>query len=130
MLEDWRGGLTGGVAGIGGVVSGIGGVVVVLSVVGLDKLKLDDPVGAISVHGTAGIWGIFAVLLSNDEATFMGQLIGAAATFAWMFIASFIVLFIIKKVIGIRVSEHEEMVGMDVEECGMSAYPEFVPPKD
>ena len=117
-------------AGLSTIIGGIGGVVVVLSVVGLDKLKLDDPVGAISVHGTAGIWGIFAVLLSNDEATFMGQLIGAAATFAWMFIASFIVLFIIKKVIGIRVSEHEEMVGMDVEECGMSAYPEFVPPKD
>jgi len=117
-------------AGMSTIIGGIGGVVVVLSVVALDKLKLDDPVGAISVHGAAGVWGIFAVLLSNDKATFMGQLIGAAVTFAWMFIASFIVLFVIKKTIGIRVSEHEELIGMDVEECGMSAYPEFVQPKD
>ena len=101
-----------------------------LSVVALDKLKLDDPVGAISVHGTAGIWGIFAVLLSNEDATFMGQLIGTVATFAWMFIASFVVLLIIKKTIGLRVSEHEELVGMDMEECGMSAYPEFVQGRD
>ncbi len=117
-------------AGLSTIIGGIGGIVVVLSVVALDKLKLDDPVGAISVHGTAGIWGIFAVLLSNEDATFIGQLIGTVATFAWMFIASFIVLLIIKKTIGLRVSEHEELVGMDMEECGMSAYPEFVQGRD
>ena len=117
-------------AGLSTIIGGIGGIVVVLSVVALDKLKLDDPVGAISVHGTAGIWGIFAVLLSNEDATFMGQLIGTVATFAWMFIASFVVLLIIKKTIGLRVSEHEELVGMDMEECGMSAYPEFVQGRD
>ncbi|MDO6461605.1 ammonium transporter [Granulosicoccaceae sp. 1_MG-2023] len=114
-------------AGLATLIGGVGGIVVVLSVLGMDKLKLDDPVGAISVHGTVGIWGIFAVLFSNPDATFMGQLIGTVATFAWMFIASFVVLFIIKKVVGVRVSEEEELIGMDVEECGMAAYPEFVP---
>jgi len=114
-------------AGLSTLIGAIGGIIVVLSVLGMDKLRLDDPVGAISVHGTVGIWGIFAVLFSNDDATFMGQLIGTVSTFAWMFIASFIVLFIIKKVVGLRVSEEEELIGMDVEECGMAAYPEFVP---
>lgn len=114
-------------AGMATIIGGIGGIVVVLSVVALDKLKLDDPVGAISVHGSAGIWGIFAVLLTNESATFMGQLIGTAATFAWMFAASFIVLLIIKAIMGLRASEEEELIGMDVEECGMAAYPEFVP---
>jgi len=112
-------------AGTASLIGAVGGLVVVASVLALDKLKLDDPVGAISVHGAAGIWGIFAVLISNADATFMGQLIGTAVTFAWMFIASFIVLLLIKAVIGLRVSEEEEMEGMDVYECGMEAYPEF-----
>ncbi|WP_417225440.1 ammonium transporter [Amphritea sp.] len=112
-------------AGTASLIGGVGGLVVVLSVLGLDKLKLDDPVGAISVHGAAGIWGIFAVLISNSDATFMGQLTGTVVTFAWMFIASFIVLLIIKATIGLRASEEEEMEGMDVYECGMEAYPEF-----
>lgn len=112
-------------AGTASLIGAVGGLVVVLSVLMLDKLKLDDPVGAISVHGAAGIWGIFAVLISNPDATFMGQLIGTVVTFAWMFIASFIVLLIIKAVMGLRVSDEEEMEGMDVHECGMEAYPEF-----
>jgi Amt family ammonium transporter len=112
-------------AGTASLIGAVGGLVVVLSVLALDKLKLDDPVGAISVHGAAGIWGIFAVLISNPDATFMGQLIGTVVTFAWMFIASFIVLLIIKAVMGLRVSDEEEMEGMDVYECGMEAYPEF-----
>lgn len=112
-------------AGTSSLIGAVGGLVVVLSVLALDKLKLDDPVGAISVHGAAGIWGIFAVLISNPDATFMGQLIGTVVTFAWMFIASFIVLLIIKAVMGLRVSDEEEMEGMDVHECGMEAYPEF-----
>lgn len=103
----------------------VGGLIVVLSVIAIDKMKLDDPVGAISVHGTAGIWGIFAVLFSNSDATFMGQLIGTVATFAWMFIASFVVLYIIKKTMGLRPSKDQELEGLDVEECGMEAYPEF-----
>lgn len=106
-------------------IGAVGGIIVVLSVVFMDKMKLDDPVGAISVHGTVGIWGIFAVLFSNADATFMGQLIGTAATFAWMFIASYIVLFIIDKVMGLRPTQEEELEGMDFSECGMEAYPEF-----
>ncbi|MDO6564987.1 ammonium transporter [Amphritea sp. 1_MG-2023] len=112
-------------AGTASLIGGVGGLVVVLSVLALDKLKLDDPVGAISVHGAAGIWGIFAVLITNSDATFMGQLIGTVVTFAWMFAASFIVLLIIKATIGLRASDEEEMEGMDVHECGMEAYPEF-----
>ncbi|WP_297809604.1 ammonium transporter [uncultured Methylophaga sp.] len=116
-------------AGVASLIGLGGGLVVVLSVVGLDKLKIDDPVGAISVHGTAGIWGIFAVMFTNPAATFTGQLIGTAVTFAWMFGVSFIVLTVINKIIKLRVSEEEEQEGMDVNECGMTAYPEFTPDK-
>lgn len=112
-------------AGLASVIGAIGGVVVVFSVLMLDKLKIDDPVGAISVHGSAGIWGIFAVLLSNEDATFLGQLIGMVSTFLWMFCATLISLWAIKKVMGLRVSEEEELEGMDMHECGMHAYPEF-----
>ncbi len=116
-------------AGMASIIGLVGGIVVVLSVVGLDKLKIDDPVGAISVHGTAGIWGIFAVLLTNPAASFTGQLIGTVTTFAWMFGASFVVLLIINKITKLRVSEEEELEGMDINECGMTAYPEFTPDK-
>lgn len=107
------------------IIGGIGGIIVVLSIVGLDKLKLDDPVGAISVHGTAGIWGLLAVCLSNSDATLSAQLLGIAMIFAWVFITSFIVWSVIKAVAGIRVSEEEEMEGVDKSECGLDAYPEF-----
>jgi Amt family ammonium transporter len=112
-------------AGMASFIGAIGGVVVVFSVLLLDKLKLDDPVGAISVHGSAGIWGIFAVLITNEDATFYGQFMGTICTFAWMFVASLVVLFVIDKVMGLRVSEEEELEGMDMHECGMHAYPEF-----
>ncbi|QEW07562.1 ammonium transporter [Nitrincola iocasae] len=114
-------------AGLAVLIGAVGGIVVVVSVLGLDKLKLDDPVGAISVHGTAGIWGVFAVLLSNPDATFMGQLIGTLVIVAWMFAASMVVLVILNKVMPLRVSEEEELEGMDIHECGMLAYPEFGP---
>jgi Amt family ammonium transporter len=113
-------------AGLSTLIGAVGGAVVFGSVLLLDTLKLDDPVGAISVHGSAGIWGIFAVLFSNSDATFMGQLTGTAVTFVWMFVASFLTLWVIKATIGLRASEQEEEEGMDVEECGMSAYPEFI----
>jgi ammonium transporter, Amt family len=116
-------------AGLASIIGFVGGLVVVLSVVALDRLRIDDPVGAISVHGTAGIWGIFAVLLSNSDATFTGQLIGTLATFAWMFGVSFIVLLVINKIVKLRVSDEEEQEGMDISECGMTAYPEFTPDK-
>ena len=107
------------------MIGAIGGVLVVFSIVGLDKMKVDDPVGAISVHGVVGIWGVMAVCLSSADATFIGQLIGVASIFAWVFGASLLTWFIIKKVMGVRVSEEEEYNGVDISECGMEAYPEF-----
>ncbi|KGM07822.1 Ammonium transporter [Methylophaga thiooxydans] len=107
------------------IIGAIGGVIVVFSIVFLDKLKIDDPVGAISVHGTVGLWGLFAVPLTNDGASFTGQLAGAATIFVWMFVASLVVWYILKLVMGIRVTEEEEYEGVDYVECGMEAYPEF-----
>jgi Amt family ammonium transporter len=107
------------------IIGGIGGIIVVGSIVFLDKIKIDDPVGAISVHGVVGLWGVFAVLLSNDGASFTGQLVGALVIFVWVFVTSYITWTIIKAVIGVRVSEEEEYEGVDISECGMEAYPEF-----
>lgn len=107
------------------MIGAVGGALVVLSIVTLDKMKLDDPVGAISVHGVVGLWGLFAVPLTNPDATFMAQLIGAATIFTWVFVTSFVVWLVIKMVMGIRVTEEEEYEGVDLSECGMEAYPEF-----
>ncbi len=107
------------------LIGAVGGVLVVFSILALDKLKLDDPVGAISVHGVVGLWGIFAVLLTDADATFMGQLVGALTIFVWVFVTSMIVWVILKAIMGIRVSEEEEFEGVDLSECGMEAYPEF-----
>ncbi len=107
------------------LIGGVGGVLVVFAIVGFDKIKIDDPVGAISVHGAAGIWGTLAVCLTNPEASLGAQLLGIACIFAWVFIASLIVWSIIKVVAGLRVSEEEEYEGVDLVECGMEAYPEF-----
>ena len=106
-------------------IGGVGGVLVVFSVLTLDKLKLDDPVGAISVHGVVGIWGLLAVVLTNPDATLTAQLIGIATIFAWVFGTSFVTWLVIKAVMGIRVSEEEEYEGVDISECGLEAYPEF-----
>jgi len=91
----------------------------------MDKFKIDDPVGAISVHGVVGLWGLLAVPLTNNDASFIGQIVGAATIFVWVFGASFITWLVLKKVMGIRVSEEEEAAGIDISECGMEAYPEF-----
>ena len=107
------------------IIGGIGGIIVVLSISMLDKAKIDDPVGAISVHGTAGIWGLLAVCLSNSDASLGSQILGIVMIFAWVFIASLIVWSILKATIGIRVSEDEELMGMDAKETGLQAYPEF-----
>ena len=108
------------------IIGAVGGVLVVFSILGLDKMKIDDPVGAISVHGVVGIWGLIAVLFSqNESVTVTGQLVGIAVIFAWVFVASFIVWMVIKAVMGIRVSEEEEYEGVDIGECGLEAYPEF-----
>lgn len=113
--------------GIGATLIGAaGGILVVFSVITLDKFKIDDPVGAISVHGVVGIWGLLAVCLSgNEDATLIGQLTGIGVIFAWTFITSFIAWLIIKQVMGIRVGEQEEYEGVDASECGIEAYPEF-----
>jgi Amt family ammonium transporter len=108
------------------LIGAVGGVLVVFSILGLDKMKIDDPVGAISVHGVVGIWGLVAVLFSqNADVTVTGQLVGIAVIFAWVFVTSFIVWMILKAVMGIRVSEEEEYEGVDLGECGLEAYPEF-----
>ena len=102
-----------------------GGVLVVFSIVALDKMKIDDPVGAISVHGTVGFLGLLLVPLTNDGASFSGQIIGALTIFVWVFVASYIVWSILKATMGIRVSPEEEETGVDVGDTGMDAYPEF-----
>ncbi len=107
------------------LIGGVGGILVVFSIIFFDKIKVDDPVGAISVHGTVGLWGLLAVPLTNTGATFVGQLVGAATIFAWVFVASLVVWMLIKIIMGIRVSEEEEYEGVDIGECGMEAYPEF-----
>ncbi|MGK0250099.1 MAG: Amt family ammonium transporter [Oleispira sp.] len=103
----------------------IGGLIVVAAILTLDKLKLDDPVGAISVHGVVGVFGLLVVPFTNTGATFGGQLVGALTIFVWVFGASFITWLVIKAVMGIRVTEEEEYEGVDLAECGMEAYPEF-----
>ncbi|MBL4782468.1 MAG: ammonium transporter [Porticoccaceae bacterium] len=108
------------------VIGLIGGVLVVFSVVTFDKLKIDDPVGAISVHGVVGVWGLLAVCWSNPDATLSAQLMGIGVIFAWVFGASLLVWVVLKALCGIRVSEEEEYEGVDISECGMEAYPEFV----
>lgn len=104
----------------------IAGLIVVCSIISLDKLKIDDPVGAISVHGVVGLFGLLIVPITNSDATFLGQLGGAAVIFIWVFVCSLIVWGILKAVMGIRISEEEEYEGGDLSECGQEAYPEFI----
>lgn len=108
---------------------GLGGILVVFSILAFDKAKIDDPVGAISVHGVVGLLGLLLVPLTNDGATFSGQLLGALTIFVWVFVTSLITWAIIKMVMGLRVSEEEEFAGVDISECGMEAYPEFASSK-
>jgi Amt family ammonium transporter len=104
----------------------VGGLLVVPSIVFMDRVfKIDDPVGAISVHGVVGIWGLLAVPLTNADATVGLQLTGITVIFAWVFGTSLVVWTIIKLTLGIRVSEEEEYEGSDIHECGLEAYPEF-----
>ncbi|RJG38287.1 ammonium transporter [Motilimonas pumila] len=108
------------------LVGALGGALVVFSIVAFDKVKIDDPVGAISVHGVCGLFGLLVVPFSNSEATFGTQLYGAAVIFGFVFVASAIVWAVLKATMGIRVGEEEEMNGMDMHDCGVDAYPEFV----
>lgn len=107
------------------LIGAIGGLIVVFSIVALDKIKIDDPVGAISVHGVVGLFGLLVVPFTNSDVSITGQLIGALTIFVWVFATSLVVWSVIKVVTGIRVSEEEEYEGVDLAECGMEAYPEF-----
>ena len=109
------------------LIGAVGGLIVVFSIVWLDReLKIDDPVGAISVHGVVGLWGLLAVPLTNSSATFLGQLVGAGTIFVWVFGTSLLLWLGLKSAMGIRVSDEEEEDGVDLSECGLEAYPEFV----
>ena len=109
--------------GLALVIGFIGGLIVVFSIITLDKLNIDDPVGAISAHGTAGIWGLLAVTLTGGSLG--AQLYGIIVIFLWTFITSFIIWKIIHSIYGLRVTEEEEEEGVDISECGLEAYPEF-----
>ncbi len=111
---------------VASLIGAVAGVLVVASIVIFDKIKIDDPVGAISVHGVVGFFGVMIVPFTNSEATFSAQLYGCAVIFGWVFAASFVVWIILKKTMGIRVSEEEEYNGVDKSDCGIEAYPEFV----
>jgi Amt family ammonium transporter len=106
-------------------IGGIGGLIVVLVVPMLDKLKIDDVVGAIPVHLVAGFWGTMAVPFYTDGTSFVTQFIGFAAIGIFVFVVSAVVWVILKSTMGIRVSEEAEINGLDVSELGMEAYPEF-----
>ena len=110
--------------GLATMVGAIGGVIVVFSILFMDKVKIDDPVGAISVHGVVGIWGLIAVCLGG-EVGLGAQMTGALVIFLWTFITSGITFFVIDSIIGLRVSEEDELKGVDASECGIVAYPEF-----
>ena len=107
------------------LIGAVGGVIVVFSVLALDRIRIDDPVGAISVHGVAGIWGLVAVPITNSDASVLTQLTGAGIIFIFVLVASLITWMVIKVLFGLRVSEEEEYRGVDVSECGLEAYPEF-----
>ncbi|MFY9073576.1 ammonium transporter [Malaciobacter mytili] len=110
------------------LIGSIGGALVVFAVSFFDKLKIDDPVGALSVHLVNGIWGTLAVgiFASNGESiTLLGQIKGILIIGVFAFVVSFVVLYILNKIVPLRAHNDEEMQGLDVEECGLEAYPEF-----
>ena len=139
LVEQTRAGANGALAGLVSITAGpatpslgaailigaVGGVLVVLAVPFFDKLKIDDVVGALSVHLVCGIWGTMAVPFTDGEASFLTQFIGVAATAAFVVVASSIVWLVIKYTIGVRCSEEDEYRGLDLAEIGMEAYPDF-----
>ena len=110
------------------LIGAVAGVIIVFAVSLIDRLKLDDPVGAIAVHLVCGIWGTLAVGIFGNLASgaqFFSQLIGVASYAVICIVSSFLIIFIMKKTVGIRVSEREELEGLDAHEHGMDAYPDF-----
>ena len=109
------------------IVGAIGGAIVFGSIILMDRVfKIDDPVGAISVHGVCGIWGLIAVCFTNEDSSFLAQIVGIAAIVGFVGISTTIVWTILKLTMGIRVSEEDEDIGVDYSEVGIEAYPEFV----
>ncbi len=104
----------------------IAGIVVVFSILGLDKLRIDDPVGAISVHGVVGLLGLLIVPITNPDVMLVGQVAGALTIFFWVFVSSSVVWWILDKIVGLRVTKQQEYEGVDRSECGVDAYPEFI----
>jgi Amt family ammonium transporter len=110
------------------IIGVVAGVLVVLSILFFDKIKIDDPVGAISVHGVVGIWGTLAVaIFGGPKFSFLTQLIGVVSIYLFTFVFSLIVFGAIKAIFGVRVSEEEEVEGLDIGEHGLEAYPDFQP---
>ena len=104
----------------------VAGLLVVVSIILMDRIaNIDDPVGAISVHGIVGIWGLIAVVFSNPDASFFAQIEGIVLIFTWTFGMSYATWFVLKKIMGIRLSELDEYEGADIAEIGLEAYPEF-----
>jgi ammonium transporter, Amt family len=123
-------GITAGADGVGAweavLIGLIAGALVVFAILFFDKIKIDDPVGAISVHGVCGIWGTLAVGIFGGG-SFMGQLVGTLSVSIFAFVFSYVVFTVIKVTMGIRVSEEEEIGGLDIGEHGQEAYPDFAP---
>ena len=111
--------------GVATLIGAVGGVIVVYAVPFLDKLKIDDVVGAIPVHLFAGIWGTIAVVITNPDASLVTQLTSIVVVGAFTFSVSLLLWYVLKTVIGIRVSSEDERVGLDNSELGMDSYPEF-----
>jgi Amt family ammonium transporter len=107
------------------LIGAVGGLIVVFTVPMLDRFKIDDVVGAIPVHGIAGLWGTFIVAWSNPAASYGTQILGFVAIGLFVFVVSLVVFYILKATMGIRVDEESEQTGLDVSELGMEAYPEF-----
>ena len=110
-------------------IGAVGGIIVVFAVPMLDKLKIDDVVGAIPVHLVAGIWGTLIVPATNSDASYVTQLVGVVAIGAFVFLASLVVWLVLKATMGIRASQEAQISGLDISEMGMEAYPDFVQAK-
>ena len=111
------------------IIGAIGGILVVLAVPFFDKIKIDDPVGAISVHLVNGIWGTLAVAIFNSEYSIITQLKGIAVVGVFTFTVSYIIIYLINKFLGIRSDDDVESEGLDIDECGVQSYPEFTKSK-
>jgi Amt family ammonium transporter len=111
--------------GMATIIGGIGGVIVVFAVPFLDKIKIDDVVGAIPVHLMAGIWGTLAVVLTNPDASLYGQIVSILIIAVFVFAVSLVLWMVLNVTMGIRVSQEEEVEGLDSAELGLEAYPEF-----